>query len=317
MLAARNKDAAALHEPALQALAADELAALRAERLAALLDRVRNASASRYSGAGGTLSAHPLLSGADLAAEAEAHPPFGRVQLRLETLIRAGLATAAVPRPTPIAWTRADLDAEAQLGARALRRAGLAARRRSSDCLDGGLVTPGTLAITDALDALDALALPVGPVTSDAARQRAAAVWEIVRPAVLIVDAPSLAFLYHASAYARPDAFVVLLTPAHAAALAAAARPDVYRVFSVPQVCTFTAGECAAHDGYHLAEDAVLAEVVDDGGAPLPDGAAGRLLLTTLTRSLTLLRFDTGLRAALDRSPCRCPETHARLHFAV
>lgn len=304
-----------LYEAEVQTLAVDRLAALRDERLSALLTRLRAATGSRYA-ATAPLATQPPLTGADFAAEVEAHPPFGRFQLEPAPLIRAGLATAALPRPTPIAWSRRDLDDEARLGARALRRAGLAPRARSSDCLDGGLVSPGTLAITDALDALDALALPVGPVTGDAALQRAAEVWEIVHPEVLIVDAPSLAFLYAAAGYPRPRGFAAVLTPADTAALAPPARPDVCRIFSVPQVCTFTAGECAAHDGYHLAEDAVLAEITDAAGAPLRDGADGRLLLTTLSRSLAVLRFDTGLRAALERAPCRCGETHARLRFA-
>jgi len=296
---------ASLHEPTVQALPREALAALQAERLAALLHRAGSTAGSRYVGVGATLAAHAPLTGAALADEVEAHPPFGRFRLDQAALIRAGLATAAVPRPTPIAWTRADLDREASLGARALRRVGLAPRGRSSDCLDGGLVTPGTLAVSDALDALDALALPVGPVVNDAALQRAAEVWEIVRPEVLIVDAPSLAFLQRAPASPPARAFAVLLTPDDATELAAPARPDVCRIFSLPQVCTFAAGECAARDGFHLAEDAVLAEVVD-----------GRLLLTALTRGLALLRFDTGLHAALDRSPCACGETHARLRFA-
>jgi phenylacetate-CoA ligase len=318
MLAAADKDAAELYEPAVQALAREALASLRTQRLAALLERAAEAT-SRYATAGAAstvLTAFPPLTGGELAAEVDAHPPFGRFQLRRESFIRAGLATAALPWPTPTAWTRADLDAEARWGARALRRAGLERRMRSSDCLDGGLVTPGTLAISDALDALDALALPVGQVTSDAALRRAAEVWEIVRPRVLIVDAPSLAFLYDAPGYPRPDAFAVLLVPADAAALAAPSRPDVYRILSVPQVGTFAAGECSAHDGYHLAEDAVVAEIVDAHGAALPDGSHGRLLLTALTRSLALLRFDTGLHAALDRAACDCGETHARLRFA-
>jgi phenylacetate-CoA ligase len=318
MLAAADKDAAALYEPAVQALAGDALVALRSQRLAALLERV-GGSTSRYATAGAAptaLTAFPPLTGVDLAAEVDAHPPFGRLQLRREPFIRAGLATASVPRPTPTAWTRADLDAEAGWGARALRRAGLDRRARSSDCLDGGLVTPGTLAISDALDTLDALALPVGPVTSEAALRRAAEVWEIVRPRAIIADAPSLAFLYEAGSYPRPEVFAVLLVPGDAAALAAAARPDVCRIFCVPQVCTFTAGECRARDGFHVAEDGVLTEIVDGRGVPQPDRSQGRLLLTTLTRSLALLRFDTGLRAALDRTPCACGETHARLRFA-
>jgi hypothetical protein len=179
------------------------------------------------------------------------------------------------------------------------------------------VVTPGTLAVSDALDALDALALPVGPVTTAQALQRAAEVWEIVRPAMLIVDAASLGFLHGAADYPRPRAFTVLLTPGDGPELAAPARADVFRVFSVPQVCTFAAGECTAHDGLHVADDGVLAEIVGENAAPLRDGTVGRLLLTTLNRNLTLLRFETGLRAAIDRSPCRCGEGSLRLRFAA
>src|SRR5215470_756512 len=247
MLATRNKDAPALYEPSMQALAPAALAALRAERLAALLTRARAATATRYAVVGDALAALPILSAAQLADEVDAHPPFGRLQLEPAPLIRAALAAGALPRPTPIAWTRGDLDAEARLGARALRRSGLAARGRSSDTLDGGLVAPGTLAISDALDALDALALPVGCVTAEAALQRVVEVWEIVRPEVLIVDAPSLAFLSRATGYPRPHAFAAVLTPAHAIELAEAAQPDVYRIFSVRQACTFVAGERSAH----------------------------------------------------------------------
>lgn len=295
------------------------LAARDKERTAAasLLERLAQAPHSRYGARRAALGDYPVLSGDDLAAEVEAHPPFGRLQLAPQALIRAGLATAALPRPTPIAWTRADLDAEAELGARMLRRAGLAARARTSDCLEGGLITPGTLAITDALDALDALALPVGPITTAAALQRAAEVWEIVQPQAIIADAASLTFLYTAAPYPRPRAFVALLTPADGAELAAPPRDDVHRILSVPQVGTFIAGECAAHNGLHLADDAVLAETVGDGGTTLADGTPGRLLLTALTRSLALLRFDSRLRANLDRTPCRCGESSPRLHFTT
>lgn len=243
----------------------------------------------------------PLLRGADIAAEVEAHPPFGRYGVATEDLIRAGLATAALPKPTPIAWSRADLDREAQLGARMLRRAGLPPRGRSSDTLEGGLVAPGTLAVTDALDALDALALPVGPIVDAGGLKRAAEVWEIVRPEVLIVDPVSLAFLHGADGYPRPRVFVVILTPADAALLAAPPRPDVMRILSVPHVGTWIAGECPARRGLHLADD-VYAETVD-----------GRLVLTPLRRAIAPLRVDVGMPASIDGSPCSCGDPSPRL----
>jgi hypothetical protein len=271
MLAAPNKDAAAL------------LARLRAGATPSQWSRV------------------PLLRGSDVAAEVEAHPPFGRYGVIADHLIRAGLATAALPRPTPIAWSRADLDREAALGARMLRRAGLASRGRSSDTLEGGLVAPGTLAVTDALDALDALALPVGPIADAASLKRAAEVWDIVRPDVLIVDPASLAFLRAADGYPRPRLFVAILTPADAAVLAAPPAADVMRILSVPHVGTWIAGECPSHAGLHLADD-VYAETVD-----------GHLVLTPMQRAISPLRVDVELRASIDASPCACGEAGPRL----
>jgi Coenzyme F390 synthetase len=62
--------------------------------------------------------------------------------------------------------------------------------------------------------------------------------------------------------------------------------------------------ECAeARDGAHVNEDHVLVEVVDpQSGEPLPDGEAGELVFTTLTKeALPLLRYRTGDLASLTR----------------
>jgi phenylacetate-CoA ligase len=295
----------------------DELRGARTAAAAAVLATLNEAS-SFYGTCPGfpfrSWDAVPVLSGTALAAEITAHPPFGRLQVHPDRLLRAGQATASVPHPVPMCWSASDLELDAQLGARALWRAGLRPRGRTSDCLDGGLVTPGTLAITDALDAIDALALPVGPITSDAALTRARDVWSIVQPQLLITTLDTFTFLAtQRTLTERTD--VVLLTPSDATALSAAACAGVHRVLSLPIVGTFIAGECNAHAGLHLAEDAYLAEVVDDSGRVLPDGDPGRFILSTLRRSHAIVRLDTGLRASIDRSPCGCGETYPRVRI--
>jgi phenylacetate-CoA ligase len=67
--------------------------------------------------------------------------------------------------------------------------------------------------------------------------------------------------------------------------------------------------------GAHLQEDHFLAEVVDPAtGAPLPPGAEGELVLTTLTKeALPMLRYRTGDLTALDPTPCACGRTTARM----
>lgn len=75
--------------------------------------------------------------------------------------------------------------------------------------------------------------------------------------------------------------------------------------------------ECQAHDGLHINEDHFLAEIVDpQTGAPLPEGSAGELVLTTLTtRAFPLIRFRTGDRARILKEACSCGNTLARLQW--
>jgi phenylacetate-CoA ligase len=74
--------------------------------------------------------------------------------------------------------------------------------------------------------------------------------------------------------------------------------------------------ECReARDGLHVHEDHFLVEVIDpETGAPLPDGAEGELVFTTLTKeALPLLRYRTRDVASLTREPCACGRTLARM----
>jgi phenylacetate-CoA ligase len=67
--------------------------------------------------------------------------------------------------------------------------------------------------------------------------------------------------------------------------------------------------------GLHVNEDHFLVEVVDpDSGAPLPAGAEGELVFTTLTKeALPVLRYRTADIASLDTDRCPCGRTLARM----
>ena len=74
--------------------------------------------------------------------------------------------------------------------------------------------------------------------------------------------------------------------------------------------------ECEhAQDGLHIWEDHFYPEVVDpDTGEVLPDGEAGELVLTNLTKvGLPAIRYRTGDITSLTREPCDCGRTHARM----
>jgi phenylacetate-CoA ligase len=76
------------------------------------------------------------------------------------------------------------------------------------------------------------------------------------------------------------------------------------------------AAEClTARDGLHVQEDHFLVEVVDpEDGRPIPAGAEGELVFTTLMReALPLIRYRTGDIGRLQTDPCACGRTSVRL----
>lgn len=73
--------------------------------------------------------------------------------------------------------------------------------------------------------------------------------------------------------------------------------------------------DCEAHAGYHLREHDFFFEIVDpDSGAPLPEGAEGEIVFTTLTRrGMPLLRYRTGDLSRFLPGACPCGTPLRRL----
>lgn len=89
---------------------------------------------------------------------------------------------------------------------------------------------------------------------------------------------------------------------------------DVYGLSEIigPGVST----ECwQEKDGLHIQEDHFLPEVIDPvTGEPLPAGAFGELVFTSLTKEASpAIRYRTGDIAALYQEPCRCGRTTVRM----
>jgi len=75
--------------------------------------------------------------------------------------------------------------------------------------------------------------------------------------------------------------------------------------------------ECRQHEGLHINEDHFIAEIIDPtSGEILPQGEVGELVLSTLTtRAFPLIRFRTGDRARLMKSPCTCGRELCRIQW--
>jgi len=88
---------------------------------------------------------------------------------------------------------------------------------------------------------------------------------------------------------------------------------DIYGLSEIlgPGVAT----ECEAQEGLHGWEDHFLFETIDpDTGKPVPEGNAGELVITTLTKeALPMIRYRTRDITRLTRERCACGRTHLRL----
>ena len=88
---------------------------------------------------------------------------------------------------------------------------------------------------------------------------------------------------------------------------------DIYGLTEV--IGPGVAAECSQHQGLHINEDHFYPEVIDpESGKRLPDGEAGELVFTCLTReALPLLRYRTRDRVALLHNACPCGRTSVRM----
>ncbi len=73
--------------------------------------------------------------------------------------------------------------------------------------------------------------------------------------------------------------------------------------------------ECVCEQGLHVFEDVFYPEIVDpETGEPLPDGAEGELVLTTLTKqAIPMVRYRTHDITAIRSGPCSCGRTIRRM----
>ena len=89
-----------------------------------------------------------------------------------------------------------------------------------------------------------------------------------------------------------------------------------YDIYGLTELCgPGVSVECEVRDGLHIWEDHFLVEIIDPKtGEVLPNGERGEMVFTTLTKTgLPLLRYRTRDISIIEREPCACGRTHARM----
>lgn len=71
---------------------------------------------------------------------------------------------------------------------------------------------------------------------------------------------------------------------------------------------------CPAHEGMHLRENHIIAEIIDENGRQAPVGEYGELVITTIGMdAIPLIRYRTGDRTRILPQPCPCGSELIRL----
>ena len=297
-----------IFEPDLETMPREQLEALQRERLRTLaevdsLDDLRGVPFTRKS---------------DLRNSY----PLGRVAVPRDRLRRISASSGTTGKPTVVAYTDHDLDVFARVVARVLAAAGAEPGMTLHNAYGYGLFTGG-LGFHDGGERLGMTVVPV----SGGMTERQVTLISDLEPDV-IACTPSYA-LTLAQAFAErgmsPGEISLRIAMLGAEPWTEAMRREIDTGLGVRAVNVYglseiigpgVAGECAeARSGLHVNEDHFLPEIVDpETGEPVPDGDSGVLVITTLTKeALPLIRYWTGDITSIQRTPCSCGRTFARM----
>jgi phenylacetate-CoA ligase len=249
--------------------------------------------------------------------------PFGLLRVPVAELARVHASSGTHGKPTVVGYTRADLDAWTELMARSLTLAGVRPGMLVHNANTYGLFTGGHGFHQGA----ERIGAPVVPVSGGMTARQAMLLADL--GAQVLVATPSYALVI---GQAVQDAGIDPASLRLELGLFGgepwteglreqieSALPGLRAVnfYGLSEMCgPGVATECIeARDGLHVHEDHFLVEVVDpETGAPLPDGAEGELVFTTLAKeAMPLLRYRTGDLGSVTREPCVCGRTTARI----
>jgi phenylacetate-CoA ligase len=265
----------------------------------------------------------PLTRKSELVEDQAAHPPFGtNLSLPLDRYVRVHQTSGTTG--TPLRWldTQESWDWWARCWTVVLRAAGLGPGDRVFFPFSFGLFV-GFWAGFEGVRALGALAIPGGG--QDTA-QRLAAMESL--GATAICCTPSYAL--HLAEVARERGIALerlgVRTTVHAgepgagipavrARIEAAWGGRAYDHAGMTEMGAY-GFECAAQAGLHVNEAEFIVEVIDPAtGQPAEEG---ELVLTNLGRvGSPLLRYRTGDRVRVARTPCACGRTFLRLDGGI
>jgi phenylacetate-CoA ligase len=248
--------------------------------------------------------------------------PYGLLAVSLQDIVEIHTSSGTTGTPVVDAYTAGDIEVWAEVMARTLASGGTGRHDIVQNAYGYGLFTGG-LGVHYGARRIGATVIPI----SGGNTKRQLAIMRDFKSTVLACT-PSYS-LYLAEA-AREDGIDPSTLGLKAGFFGAepwseTMRTDIQKKLGVLAIDIYglteiigpgVAMECEHQDGLHVNEDHFYPEIIDPStGKVLPDGQKGELVITTLTKEGTpILRYRTRDITYLDRSPCRCGRTTARMH---
>ncbi|KRV47371.1 phenylacetate--CoA ligase [Wenjunlia vitaminophila] len=295
---------------AVETASRDELGALQLERLRATLRRVYD-RVPHYRAAFDAHGVHPddCRDLADLARfpftskdDLRGRYPFGMFAVDREQVVRVHASSGTTGQPTVVGYTAGDVDTWAHLVARSLYASGVRPGMIVHVAYGYGLFTGGLGAHYGA----ERLGCTVVPVSGGQTERQVRLIRDL-RPDAIMVTPSYLLVIADALRAAGTDPAATSLrygvlgaepwTETMRAEIETTLGIDAVDIYGLSEVLgPGVANECVeTKDGPTIWEDHFYPEVVDPiDGTPVPDGAFGELVLTSLTRqAMPVVRYRT------------------------
>lgn len=319
-----------MYDPKSETMSRDALTALQTARLKQTLDRVyTNVPHYRKKFDAAGVSPADFNGLSDIAhfpftlkTDLRDNYPFGMFAVPREQLLRVHASSGTTGKPTVVGYTKRDLDTWADLMARCFASAGALPGDIVHNAYGYGLFTGGLGAHYGA----ERLGCTVVPV-SGGGTERQVMLIDDFKPSILCAT-PSYALNIAevaqkmGSDLKRSSLKVGLFG---AEPWSDAMRNDLQDRLGLQAVDIYglseimgpgVACEChAVQSGLHGWEDHFLFETIDpETQQPLPMGATGELVITTLTKEAQpMIRYRTRDITRLSNEPCACGRTHVRI----
>ncbi|MCX5684698.1 MAG: phenylacetate--CoA ligase [Planctomycetota bacterium] len=253
------------------------------------------------------------------------HYPLGFLAVPREKVVRIHGSSGTTGKPTFVAYTKGDRERWAGLCARFLVAGGLRAEHLVHITFGYGLFTGG-FGLHYGVEKVGAAIVPAASGNTP----RHIMLIQDLKPQV-IVGTPSYSLQIAETARAggiAPRSLGLQFAHFGGEPWTEDMRLEIEREFGLMAFNNYglsevigpgVSGECAARKGMHIQEDHFIVECLNpETLEPVREGELGELVFTSLTKeALPVIRYRTRDIATLDRGPCDCGRTGARMSRVI